>query len=130
MLTNDKIPKREAKYRLKKEDHASRSMLFSQVIDKNRNLLPNKVEKVMRDIIEELANHLASGNDISLRQLGTWRTKNRKAKKARNPRTGEIVSVGERIKIHYRPSRHIFCLLNPNIKKSTDNKKSIKKITL
>ncbi|MDI9313630.1 MAG: HU family DNA-binding protein [Hydrotalea sp.] len=105
-------------------NNANRSMLMEQVARKNRDLDHQQVEQVMRDIIDEMAKHLIDGHDIAVRQLGAWKLKKRNAKKVRNPKTGEALIVEGRETVHYKPSRHVFNVLNPHIKKTDRNKKA------
>lgn len=102
----------------KEDDNISRAMLFARVAEKHRDLAPQQIENVIRDIIDEMANNLIQGNEIAIRQLGFWKLKTRKAKNARNPKTGEALTVQGRETIHYRQSRYVFNLLNPHIKKT------------
>ena len=104
-------------------NNANRSMLMEQVARKNRDLSQQQIEQVMRDIITEMTGHLINGHDIAIRQLGTWKLKRRNAKKVRNPKTGEALTIDGRETVHYKPSRHVFNVLNPHIKKTSRNKK-------
>ncbi len=52
------------------------------------------IQKVVDSFLEELKNSLKNGSGIELRGFGTFELKLRKGReKARNPKTGEIVSV-------------------------------------
>ena len=57
------------------------------------------VQMVFDDIIETL---LVEGR-IELRNFGVFEVKKRRARKARNPRTGERVSVPEKIAVTFKP---------------------------
>jgi len=50
---------------------------------------------------------LAQGENIEIRGFGTFKVKGRKARKARNPRTGESVRVPARPVPVFRPSRQL-----------------------
>ncbi len=47
---------------------------------------------------------LGNNNRVELRRFGTFQVKDRKAKKARNPRTGEEVLIPPRKVPHFKPS--------------------------
>lgn len=47
---------------------------------------------------------LGNGNRVELRRFGTFQVKDRKAKKARNPRTGEEVMIPPRKVPFFKPS--------------------------
>ena len=49
---------------------------------------------------------LARGEGVELRGLGTLKIRHRKARRARNPRTGQPVEVPARAVAVFRPSRH------------------------
>jgi integration host factor subunit beta len=52
------------------------------------------IQKIVDLLLDELKNALVSDNVIELRGFGTFEIKTRKGReKARNPKTGEIVSV-------------------------------------
>ena len=55
---------------------------------------------------------LAQGHGIELRGFGTFKVRRRKARKARNPRTGESVEVPARDVPVFQPSRHLRGLVN------------------
>ena len=50
-------------------------------------------EKVVDVIIDSIISTLKKGNDVSIAGLGIFTVKARKARTARNPRTGEAVQV-------------------------------------
>lgn len=50
-------------------------------------------ERAVDAIIEEIVKTLKTGEEVSIAGLGTFVVKQRKARKARNPKTGETVNV-------------------------------------
>ena len=52
-----------------------------------------QAEDVVESIISEIVNALKKGSEVSVAGLGIFSTKTRAARTARNPRTGESVSV-------------------------------------
>ncbi len=50
-------------------------------------------ERAVETIIESIVNTLKSGNEVSIAGLGIFSAKERAARTARNPRTGEPVQV-------------------------------------
>jgi len=50
---------------------------------------------------------LANGNHIEIRGFGTFKVRQRKARKARNPRTGDAVRVPSRSVAVFKPSKHL-----------------------
>ena len=52
-----------------------------------------QAEQAVEKIIESITNSLKSGQEVSIAGLGIFSTKTRAARQARNPRTGEAISV-------------------------------------
>jgi nucleoid DNA-binding protein len=61
------------------------------------------VQRVLNGVIDALLNE----GRIELRNFGVFELRKRKARKARNPRTGEIVDVPEKFVIGFKPGRTI-----------------------
>jgi len=51
------------------------------------------VKKVVQKTFDTIAEALIKGDRVELRDFGIFKTKSRKARKGRNPRTGESVPV-------------------------------------
>ena len=52
-----------------------------------------QADEVMDIVIDSIVNTLKSGGEVSIAGLGIFSTKQRAARQARNPRTGESISV-------------------------------------
>jgi DNA-binding protein HU-beta len=52
-----------------------------------------QAEQVVDKIIDEIVGSLKMGNEVSVAGLGIFSVKQRAARQARNPRTGEMVQV-------------------------------------
>ena len=52
-----------------------------------------QAEQAVEKIIESIINALKSGQEVSIAGLGIFSAKERKARTARNPRTGEAIKV-------------------------------------
>ncbi len=52
-----------------------------------------QAEEVVETLISTITESLTKGEDVSVAGLGIFSTKERKARQARNPRTGEAISV-------------------------------------
>jgi len=66
------------------------------IADKNPHLYHRDVENVVNAILDEITDALATGNRVELRGFGAFSVKNRPARTARNPKTGDQVSVDEK----------------------------------
>lgn len=73
-----------------------KSELVQMIADKNPHLYHRDVENVVNAILDEISDAMASGNRVELRGFGAFSVKNRPARTARNPKTGDQVSVEEK----------------------------------
>lgn len=73
-----------------------KSELVQLIADKNPHLYHRDVENIVNAILNEITQALADGNRVELRGFGAFSVKNRPARSARNPKTGEQVSVQEK----------------------------------
>ncbi len=73
-----------------------KSELVQMIADKNPHLYHRDVENIVNAILDEITDALATGNRVELRGFGAFSVKNRPARTARNPKTGDQVSVDEK----------------------------------
>ena len=62
---------------------------------------------VVEQFLEEVKNCLVENKHLEIRGFGTFRVKNHKARKARNPKTGQEVVVPARRKAAFKVSREL-----------------------
>lgn len=74
-----------------------KSELVSRIADQNPHLYQRDVETVVNAILDTIGGALADGNRVELRGFGAFSVKRRDARAGRNPRTGESVSVDEKV---------------------------------
>ena len=60
-------------------------------------------KKVLQKSLDVIIDILASGQNIELRNFGVFKVKSRKARIARNPRTGETVPVPPKKAVVFKP---------------------------
>ena len=65
------------------------------------------VIETVQMILDEITEILVEEGGIELRNFGVFKVKNRKARKARNPRTGESVMVPERRTVTFKAGREM-----------------------
>jgi len=70
--------------------------------------------RVVDVIFDEISEALCRGDQVQLRGFASFTVRSRPAHVARNPRTGEAVSVGERYVPRCRAGKDLRQLLNPN----------------
>lgn len=64
-------------------------------------------ERAMEAIIETITETLKKGEEVSISGLGIFSAKQRAARQARNPRTGETVQVPAMRVPKFRASKHL-----------------------
>jgi len=89
-----------------------KSELVQIITEKNPHLYQRDVEKIVNAILDEITGALASGNRVELRGFGAFSVKNRPARKGRNPRTGESVSVEEKWVPFFKTGKDLRMRLN------------------
>ncbi|RDC61246.1 Integration host factor subunit beta [Alteripontixanthobacter maritimus] len=89
-----------------------RSELLEALQKDNPDLKPDEVEQVLDVFFSEIANRLAEGGRVELRGFGAFSTRERKARKGRNPRTGEAVDVPAKRVPYFKPGKDMRERLN------------------
>ncbi len=74
-------------------------------------LTKTDVAAVVDNFLDAIKDALESGNNIEIRGFGTFKVKVRKARKARNPRTGDEVPVPDRKVPVFKPSNEFKTLI-------------------
>ncbi len=75
----------------------TKSELIAELSAANPHLLGRDVEVIVATIFNEITAALARGERVELRGFGAFTVKRRDARTGRNPRTGEAVSVDEKV---------------------------------
>lgn len=89
-----------------------RSELLQALSRDNPDLRASDVERVLDTFFDEIAARLAAGGRVELRGFGAFSTRERDARKGRNPRTGESVDVpGKRVP-YFKPGKEMRARLN------------------
>ena len=71
------------------------------------NLSQQDVKKVVQETFDAVITALAKEGRIELRNFGVFEVKERKARKARNPRTGEEVHVPSKKVVTFKPGKEM-----------------------
>ena len=90
-----------------KNESLTRSQLYRLVASRQTNLSVSDVELGVRKIISTIMDSLASGKPVKLRDFGTFGLRFRKQYTARNPRTGETVTVAGHYISHFRAGEQL-----------------------
>ena len=78
--------------------------LVEQVSSRN-GLTEKDVKIIVEGFLQEVKNCLVKGKSLGIRGFGAFKVKNRKARKARNPKTNEIVHIQARKKAFFKVSK-------------------------
>lgn len=89
-----------------------RSELVLRIAEQNPHLYAKDVEAMVSAILERIAEALVDGDRVELRGFGTFEARERDARSARNPKTGEAVAVGARAGVRFRPAKAMHDQLN------------------
>jgi integration host factor subunit beta len=89
-----------------------RSELMQALAKENPELRAEDVELALDTFFDEISERLAKGGRVELRGFGAFSTRQREARKGRNPRTGEAVNVpGKRVP-YFKPGKEMRARLN------------------
>ncbi|MDR0977815.1 MAG: HU family DNA-binding protein [Endomicrobium sp.] len=77
--------------------------MIKQVADIS-GLTPKEVNKTIKSLVRVIQSTLKNGDVISLAGLGSFRTKSRKAKQGRNPKTGAVIHIPSGKKVSFKPT--------------------------
>lgn len=89
-----------------------RSELISKLAEENPDLKAEDLERVVGTVLDEIAQALAEGHRVELRGFGAFSVRKRKARKGRNPRTGEPVEVTAKTVPFFRPGKELRARVN------------------
>jgi integration host factor subunit beta len=79
-----------------------KSELVQRISDQNPNLYRAHVEKIVNAIFDTIVTAMARGDRVELRGFGTFSTRLREARIARNPRTGALSPIGKKAFPHFK----------------------------
>jgi DNA-binding protein HU-beta len=87
------------------------------VIAKSTGISKVDTKAVVDGVIATIINSIAEGNKVELRGFGVFNSKKRKARQARNPKTGELVDLKERYVPLFKASSDFTQKVNENLSK-------------
>ncbi len=83
-----------------------------ELIAEKTGFTAKDVKVVVEQCISEIKNCLVEDKHLEIRGFGTFKVKNHRARKARNPKTNEEVMVPSRKKAVFKVSKELNSLLN------------------
>ena len=89
-----------------------KSELVLKIAEQNPHLYQRDVENIVNAILDTIADALTRGDRVELRGFGAFSVKKRDARTGRNPRTGETVSVSEKVTPVFKTGKEMRLRLN------------------
>ncbi len=77
-----------------------------------KNISLKDSESIIDIFIEEITLSLKRGDRVELRGFGSFAARHRKARKGRNPKTGESIEIKDKIIPYYRMGKDLYNRLN------------------
>ncbi len=90
----------------------TKSDLILRLAERNPHLFQRDIERIVATILDEITAALARGDRVELRGFGAFSVKYRGARIGRNPRTGESVSVAEKVVPYFKTGKNLRERLN------------------
>jgi len=92
----------------------TKSILAEKISERLQGLTKKQMAAIINTIFEKMKEVLGKGEKIEIRGFGNFRLKNRRARIARNPKTGEKVAVSSRKTVHFKIGKAFHNALNKN----------------
>jgi len=85
----------------------TKPQLIDAIHEKSTGLTKLQVAEAVNAIIEAMTTALAQGGKVEIRGFGNFTVRQREARKARNPRSGEVVEVPAKRVPHFKPGKEL-----------------------
>ncbi|GAB3293239.1 integration host factor subunit beta [Pseudidiomarina andamanensis] len=85
----------------------TKSELITQLTKLYPELSPRQVEDAVKELIEQMAQYMATGGRIEIRGFGSFSLHYRAPREGRNPKTGEKVQLDEKYVPHFKPGKEL-----------------------
>ena len=89
-----------------------RSELVQQLCEDHPDLTVKEIERVVSAFFDSIIDQLQAGGRVELRGFGAFSTREREARKGRNPRTGAAVDVDAKRVPYFKPGKEMRERLN------------------
>ena len=93
----------------------TKSVLIEKVSERLGSLTKKQTEIVVDTVFDSIKDALVRGEKIEIRGFGNFKPKNRKPRKARNPKTGAKVEVPEKKVLHFKVGKALREAMNPKV---------------
>jgi len=96
----------------------TKSVLIERLAEKVDDLPKTQTEIVVDTVLESMKQALLKGDKVEIRGFGNFRIKTRKARQARNPKTGEQVQVSSKKVLGFKVGKELKEMLNSEPKRN------------
>ncbi|MGD1527072.1 HU family DNA-binding protein [Vibrio owensii] len=90
----------------------NRSDIVNLIDTQMPQLSSDQVRKGVDMIFESMSQALANKDRIEVRGFGSFSVRERQARQARNPKTGDKVQVGSYFRPHFKPGKELRARVN------------------
>ena len=80
----------------------------------------NHTALIVDDLLEAISKALSDGQHLEIRGFGTFKVRERRARRARNPRSGEEVLVPAKLVPVFKPSKELKALIAAGLPSNPD----------
>ena len=91
-----------------------RSELVQKLCEDHPDLSVKEIERVVSAFFDSIIEQLQNNGRVELRGFGAFSTREREARKGRNPRTGDTVDVAAKRVPYFKPGKEMRERLNIN----------------
>ncbi|MDQ3635296.1 MAG: HU family DNA-binding protein [Aridibacter sp.] len=82
------------------------------IVAEEAEMTKKDVEQLIEIIFESIVDSLNKGEKIELRGFGSFRVRDRNARKGRNPKTGEPVDIPAKRVAYFKPGKDLKDIIN------------------
>jgi integration host factor subunit beta len=90
----------------------TKSVLIEKISENVEGLTKKQTEVVVDTVFDSIKNALAHGEKVEIRGFGNFKLRSRKARKARNPKTGESVEVPPKKVPYFKVGKELREMIN------------------
>ena len=83
----------------------NKSDLVKSISSQTDSVKKNDIEESVNQLINFISNSLLEKNRLEIRGFGTFSSRNRPVRLARNPKTGTSITVRSKFYTYFRPSK-------------------------
>ena len=98
---------------------------FLESLANTLNQTKSESERVLEAVVDVLKQALQRGEKIDLRGLGAFKVRETKPRQARNPRTGEALSIPAKTAAVFKPGKELSALLNTSAEEPDAQAKAV-----